>query len=192
MTYSLCVLPQVINLCEMSIKTMKILIFTEGTLIMHSRAKGYSREDIVRQVENGVDSAIYNWIAHIPIGNSVKKLQKWNSQGARINYLTSRTKPSEVEDIKNVLKKHGFPQGKLLFRQKNEEYRDVVEKAVPDVLIEDDCESIGGIEEMAISNVRSDLKQIIKSIVVKEFEGIDHLPDDLNNLGCSNPKNQNK
>jgi len=49
-------------------------------------------------------------------------------------------------------------------------------------LIEDDCESIGGMEEMTIINIKPDLKKKIKSVVVKEFEGIDHLPDDLKNL----------
>jgi len=161
---------------------MKILILTEGTLIIHPSAKGYSREDIVKQVKSGTDSSIYNWRTYIPIGNSVEKLQKWKSQGAKILYLTSRIKPREVEDVKSVLKKHGFPEGQLLFRQKGEEYKDVAEKAMPNVLIEDDCESIGGMEEMTITNIKPDLKKKIKSVVVKEFEGIDHLPDDLKNL----------
>ena len=161
---------------------MKILIFTEGTLIVHPSAKGYSREDIVKQVKSGTDSSIYNWRTYIPIGNSVEKLQKWKSQGAKILYLTSRIKPREVEDIKSVLKKHGFPEGQLLFRQEGEEYKDVAEKAMPNVLIEDDCESIGGMEEMTITDIKPDLKKKIKSVVVREFEGLDHLPDDLKNL----------
>jgi hypothetical protein len=161
---------------------MKILIFAEGTSIIHPSAKGYSREDIVKQVKSGTDSSIHNWLTYIPIGNSVEKLQKWKSQGAKILYLTSRIKPREVEDIKSVLKKHGFPEGQLLFRQKGEEYKDVAEKAMPNVLIEDDCESIGGMKEMIITNIKPDLKKKIQSVVVKEFEGIDHLPDELENL----------
>jgi len=161
---------------------MKILIFTEGTLIMHPSAKSCSREDIVKQVKSGTDSSIHNWRTYIPIGSSVEKLRKWKSQCAKILYLTSRIKPREVKDIKSVLKKHGFPEGELLFRQKGEEYKDVTEKAMPSVLIEDDCESIGGMGEMTITNIRPDLKKKIKSVVVKEFEGIDHLPDDLKNL----------
>jgi hypothetical protein len=161
---------------------MKILIFTEGTLIMHSSAKGLSREDIVKQVKSGTDSSIYNWRAYIPIGNAAEKLQKWNSQGAKISYLTSRVSHEEIEDITSVLKKHDFPEGQLLFRQKGEAYKDVAEKVLPDVLIEDDCESIGGIREMTITNIKPDLKKKIKSIVMKEFEGIDHLPDELRNL----------
>jgi hypothetical protein len=53
------------------------------------------------------------------------------------------------------------------------------------VLIEDDCESIGGEKEMSITDVRPEIKRKIKSIVVKEFEGIDGVPTsfkDLNNF----------
>ncbi len=161
---------------------MKIVIFTEGTVIMHSSAKGLGREDIVKQIKNGTDYSIYNWEEYIPIGNAAEKLQRWKSQGAKILYLTSRVNPEEIEDITGVLKKHNFPEGQLLYRQKGEAYKDVAEKVLPHVLIEDDCESIGGMREMTITNVKPDLKKKIKSIVVKEFEGIDHLPDELRNL----------
>ena len=70
----------------------------------------------------------------------------------------------------------------MLFRQKGEEYKDIAEKVMPNVLIEDDCESIGGMERIAITNIMPDLKKKIKSVVVKEFEGVDHLPDDSKNL----------
>jgi len=58
----------------------------------------------------------------------------------------------------------------------------VAERVMPDILIEDDCESIGGESEMTYPHIREDLKQKIKSIVVKEFQGIDHLPDSLTAL----------
>jgi len=161
---------------------MKILILTEGTAIMHSSAKGLGREDIVKQIKNGTDHSIYKWEKYIPIGNAAEKLQRWKSQGARIFYLTSRVNPEEIEDITGVLKKHNFPEGQLLYRQKGEAYKDVAEKVLPDVLIEDDCESIGGVREMTITNIKPDLKKKVKSIVVQEFEGIDHLPDELRNL----------
>ena len=51
-------------------------------------------------------------------------------------------------------------------------------RVMPDILIEDDCESIGGTFEMIYPNIRSELRFKIKSIVVKEFEGIDRLSDD--------------
>jgi hypothetical protein len=53
---------------------------------------------------------------------------------------------------------------------------------LPDVLIEDDCESIGGESEMTYPQLTPALKQRIRSIVVPEFGGIDHLPDELTAL----------
>ena len=81
-----------------------------------------------------------------------------------------------------VLKKYGFPDGQVLFRQRGELYKDIAEKIMPDVLIEDDCESIGGKDEMTITHVKPEIKKKIKSIVVKEFSGLDHLPDKISAL----------
>jgi hypothetical protein len=161
---------------------MRLLIFAEGTVVMHPSARGRSREERVRQIKEGTDSSIFNWSAYIPVGNAVGKLQKWQSQGAGILYLTSRTKPREIEAINRVLQRHGFPEGPLLFRQASEEYKDVVERTMPNILIEDDCESIGGMAEMTSTHIRPELKEKITSIVVKEFGGVDHLPDDLESL----------
>ncbi len=160
---------------------MKIMIFTEGTLLMHSGAKGHSREEIVEQVKNR-ESSVRDFQNYVPRGDCVKKLKKWDKQGIRLIYLTSRRKPKEVEMIRNVLKNYNFPQGKLIFRKDGEEYKDVAERISPNILIEDDCESIGGEEKMTITHVSPKVKSKIKSIVVKEFGGIDHLPDDVNEL----------
>ena len=53
---------------------------------------------------------------------------------------------------------------------------------MPDILIEDDCESIGGKVEMTYTHIKPEVKRSIKSIPVKEFGGIDHLSDDLKQL----------
>ncbi|MFH1420378.1 MAG: hypothetical protein ABIG30_00210 [Candidatus Aenigmatarchaeota archaeon] len=160
---------------------MRILVFTEGTIIMHKSALGHKREDIVKQVEKEQNSS-HDYKSYVPIGESVKKLTALKNDGAEILYLTSRIKSGEIKQIKSVLKKHGFPDGELLFRHKGEEYKDVAERAVPDVLIEDDCESIGGADEMTITHVKTKIRNKIKSIVVREFGGIDHLPDDIDGL----------
>jgi len=55
----------------------------------------------------------------------------------------------------------------------------VAEKLIPDILVEDDCESIGGRQEMTYPYIRPNFKKMIKSVVVKEFGGIDHLPDKI-------------
>jgi len=158
---------------------MKILVFTEGTLIMHSGAKGLSGEDIVKQVLEGKEPSIREYGTYIPVGNGAKKLHLWKSQGAKIVYLTSRTKPAEIGRIRSVLKKHNFPKGQLLFRVEGEEYKDVAERAMPDIIVEDNCESIGGESEMTYTHIEPELKKRIKSIAVKEFGGIDNLPDDI-------------
>ena len=160
---------------------MKILIFTEGTIIMHKNALGHTREEIVKQSEQKEES-VHDYKNYIPVGNSVKKLQKWKKDGAEILYLTSRTKPQEIKQIKAVLEKYNFPDGQLLFHKKGEEYKDVAERIVPDILVEDDCESIGGIAEMTITHIQPEIKKKIKSISLKEFGGIDHLPDKISTL----------
>lgn len=162
---------------------MKILVFTEGTIIMHKDKK-----------------SIHDYSSYIPIGNAVDKLNNWRNQGAIIIYLTSRIKNKEVNDVKVVLNKYNFPDGQLLFRKEKEEYtdmhplvkcflkffhaqkekyKDIAEKVMPDILIEDDCESIGGADNMTITYIKPEIKKNIKVVCVKEFKGIDHLPDNI-------------
>ncbi|MCK4918316.1 MAG: hypothetical protein KAS02_00825 [Candidatus Pacebacteria bacterium] len=160
---------------------MKILIFTEGTIIMHKNATGHTRDEIVKQVENKRKS-VHDYKSYIPIGNAVKKLQNWKNDNAEILYLTSRRKSEEIKQIQNVLEKYKFPDGQLLFRQKDERYKDVAERITPDVLVEDDCESIGGTKEMTITYVKDEIKEKIKSIPIKEFGGIDYLPNNISKL----------
>ena len=154
---------------------MKLLIFTEGTLLMHENGVWKSREKIVEQVKQN-DPSVHNFSSYIPIGKCIDKLNNWKEQNVEMIYLTSRKTSEEVEAIKNILKDYEFPPGNLEFRQENETYAEIVERVIPDVLIEDDCESIGGEKEMSYTNIQQELKNKIKLIIVKEFEGIDHLP----------------
>lgn len=160
---------------------MKILIFLHGTLIMHKNAESKTREERVTQVENN-ELSVLDYISYIPVGNSVEKLNKWENQGAKIIYLSSHETAEDVEKDKIVLEKYNFPKGEIFYRQNKESYKDIAEKIIPDILIEDDCESIGGKKEMTITYVRPEIKQRIKSIVVKEFNGIDNLPNNLSEL----------
>ena len=148
---------------------------------MHKNAAGHTRKEIIKQVETK-EKSVHDYKSYIPIGNAVKKLLNWKKDGAEILYLTSRTKRGEIRQIKNVLSKHGFPDGRLLFRKKNEGYKDIAERVFPDILVEDDCESIGGKSEMTITHVKPEIKKKIKPITVKEFGGIDHLPDRISAL----------
>lgn len=159
------------------------MIFTEGTIVMHENAAGHTREEIVMQVKMK-ESSIYNYASYIPIKNAAAQVKGWHDLGAEIIYLTSRRIHNEIEQIKQVLIKYDFPIGRIEHRGVGETYKDVVERIMPDVLIEDDCESIGGSKEMAITHVSPEKKAKIKSIPLKEFGGIDHLPDDTRELLC--------
>ncbi len=162
---------------------MRILVFTEGTLFIGADDVNRSREQRIQAVKDTLARLAagipIDYSAEVPAGNAVEKLLTWRRQGAEIMYLTSRTLPDEIEDIRSVLRKFGFPEGELFFCQEGEAYKDVAERVLPDVIVEDDCESIGGEVEMTYPRIRPDIQARIKSIVVPEAGGIDHLPDDL-------------
>jgi hypothetical protein len=153
---------------------MRIMVFTEGTIFTHRDWLGLQREEIVQRVKEG-ESPDYS--GTVPISHAAEKVQAWNRAGAEILYLTSRRKPDELKQVSEVLQRYGFPAGQILFRLQGEDYKDVAERALPDVIVEDDCESIGGEVEMTYPHIRSEIKTRIISVVVKEFGGIDHLPD---------------
>ena len=171
---------------------MKVLIFLQGTLIMHKNALGKKRVEIIQQVEMQEES-VRDFASYIPIGNAVGKLKTWEKQGAEIIYLSALTedKKARGDEIvgkaglkfdNEILQKYKFPAGKIYHRKRGESYARIAEKIVPDVLIEDDCESIGGEKEMTITSIRPEIRKKIKSIIVKEFEGIEHLPNNLTDL----------
>lgn len=160
---------------------MKIMVFLHGTTIMHKSGKNVNREERSKQViEN--EASVLDFVSYIPIGNAVEKINIWEKQGSEIYYLSSHQNYQDVQKDKLVLNKFGFPDAIILWRQNGEQYKDLAEKIQPDVLIEDDCECIGGVEEMTITHVSPEIKERIKSITVKEFGGIDHLPDEVNSL----------
>jgi len=182
---------------------MKILIFIEGTILMHLSGKNVSREERVRQSQAAgiqreekniayetntkapevAKGSVYDLASYIPINNVVKKLQSWVKQGAEICYLSSRRIKNELDTIKQILDKYHFPHtDNFYFRQQGEDYKDVAERLSPDILIEDDCESIGGEVEMTYTNIKAELKEKIKHITIKEFEGIDYLSENIENL----------
>jgi len=169
---------------------------------MHKAAAGESREERVRQSKlAGIqkeDSSIsynsknntsvkpgsvYDYSSYLPIGNAVQKLTNWKNQGATICYLTSRRTKQEITTVSNMLKRFNFPDSQnLSFRQQGEDYKDVAERQRPDVLVEDDCESIGDEKEMVYPHIKPEFKKKIKLVVVKEFAGIDNLPDNPEKL----------
>ncbi|MFW9825485.1 MAG: hypothetical protein ACFFE4_21260 [Candidatus Thorarchaeota archaeon] len=161
---------------------MRILAFLHGTCIMHRNALGLSRLQIVQQVIDNRDESISDFASYIPIGNVIKKLNSWHNQGAEISYLSSHLTLENIKKDEFVLKKYNFPEGIIFYRKEKEDWNSQVEKAKPDIIIEDNCESIGGQSQMTFPNLKPELQTNITSIVIKEFAGIDHLPDDINEL----------
>ena len=88
----------------------------------------------------------------------------------------------DIVKDKMILEKYGFPEGRIYYRKGNESYGDIVGQIMPNILIEDDCESMGGNKGISLTLVQAGKSKYIKSIVVKEFEGLDSLPSDLSDL----------
>ena len=147
-----------------SVGMKKVMIFAEGTIL---KPKAWL--------------SLYNHNGYIPIGMAVDIIKGWQQQGADITYCTSR-RGKQAEEIAALLVKYGFVGSKLYYREKGQKYKDIIEVVRPDVLIEDDCKSIGGSWQMCITYVQPQIKKTIKSIVVKEFKGIDYLPHIVHEL----------
>jgi len=135
---------------------MEIMIFLQGTVIMHAGANGQTREQIVQQVVEQ-ENSVRDFNNYIPIGRAPLKISNWALSGAEVCYLSALTKDKKVrgdeivgeEGLKaddSILRRYSFPVGKIYHREAGETYKDIVERVRPDILIEDDCESIGGID----------------------------------------------
>jgi len=153
-----------IKMSEYHVTNKTIMVFAEGTIL---KPKSWL--------------SIYNHDSYIPIGKSVFIIRGWVEQGANIIYCTSR-RGKQAQTIANILIRNGFAGTKLLFRSKRETYTELVELIQPDILIEDDCKSIGGTWQMCITKVRPEIKEKIISVVVKEFGGIDDLPINISDF----------
>ncbi len=158
---------------------------------MHKSALDKQRKEIVKQIKQN-EASVKDYKNYIPIGNASNKLSNWNKQGVKIAYLSAlkksklvradeTTKKLNVDKI--ILDKYKFPKGRVYHRKPNERYKNVIGrmKPLPDIIIEDDCESIGK-QEITYNSLDDKLKKRIKSVIVKEFGGIEHLPDNINDL----------
>lgn len=143
---------------------LTIMLFVEGTIL---KPKSWL--------------SLYNHNSYIPIGNAVEIIKKWQEQGANIIYCTSRKK-KQADAIATLLKKYSFDGSFLVSRESKERYKDIVEMVKPNILIEDDCKSIGGAWQMCITKVNQEIRKKILSIIVPEFKGIDNLPADIDSL----------
>jgi hypothetical protein len=71
-------------------------------------------------------------------------LKSWSEHGAELAYFTPARKQETVEKRNAALKKHGFPEGPLYSRGETKSYAEAAQEIQADVIVEDDCESIGG------------------------------------------------
>jgi hypothetical protein len=157
-------------------------VFTHGTIIMHAAGAGRPREEVVRQVRDGTAPSLRDFAGYIPVGHAPEKVRQWAVQGAEIVYLTPHRVAEDVEADRKALHRHGFPLGQILFRAEGADYAETVRRARPDVLVEDDCESIGGSREMVSPHLDPNERARIRVFVVPEFGGIDHLPGSVREL----------
>ena len=75
--------------------------------------------------------------------------------------------------VRRALRQYGVQYNVLEHRRRGEQYADVVLRVHPDILVEDDCSSIGGTAEMCVTKLPQQERDRIRSIVVPEFRGID-------------------
>jgi hypothetical protein len=155
---------------------VKVMVFLHGTAIMHAAAAGCPRGERVAQSRRR-DPSVLDFGRYVPTESAVEKTTVWKLGGAELCYLSSHRVPADVEVDRGVLTAHRFPAGPVFFREPGETYADVARRAGADVVVEDDCESIGGRAEMAAPGLCEDPSSAICSVVVPEFGGLAHLPD---------------
>lgn len=136
---------------------MKIMIFIEGTTF-------YTKPFLF----------LYSKHGYKPIGNAVELVNTWYEKGYEI-YLCSYVHKTRFNFIKKVMDFYNIKYTEILCRRKGEKYSEIVERLKPDILIEDDCKSIGGLKECCITDVKEEIKADIQSIIVPEFSGIDSI-----------------
>jgi hypothetical protein len=149
----------------------RVLVFLHGTAIMHRSALGVPREERVRQVRDGEES-VRRFADYVPTPGAVEAVRAWAAAGCTIGYLSSHREPDDVAADAAVLERHGFPNGEILHRATAQSYGDVAAAWRPDVLVEDDCESIGGEANLAYPQLPADVRARTRSCVVAEFEGL--------------------
>lgn len=122
---------------------------------------------------------LFLFTKHGPIGNAVKIVHALHDHGHAID-LCSYVRRARYHFIKSVVDFYGMKYTAILCRDRGQTYREIVEQLKPNVLIEDDCKSIGGTRACCITNVNEEIKKEIQSIIVPEFTGIDNItiPDE--------------
>jgi hypothetical protein len=156
---------------------MKVGVFLHGTAIMHAAAAGVERGERVRQVRRR-DPSVPDFASYVPTPGTAGKLAAWQRHGAAIVYLSSHRRPDDIRTDESVIRRYGFPAGPVHGRHEGEGYGPMVERLGLDVLVEDDCESIGGTAQTCAAQLSPAGRQSVRCIVLPEFSGLAGLPDD--------------
>lgn len=136
---------------------MRIMIFIEGTTF-------YTKSSLF----------LFSKYGYKPIGNAVEIVNTLYGKGYEI-YLCSYVRRARYNFIKSIVDFYGMKYTEILCRNKGETYSEIVEQLNPNILIEDDCKSIGGLKACCITDVKDEIKKDIQSIIVPEFAGIDNI-----------------
>jgi hypothetical protein len=160
---------------------IRILVFLHGTAIMHAAGLGVGRAERVRQSRER-NSSVLDFASYVPTAGAVEKLRSWERHGAEIAYLSSHQNTTDLAMDEAVLETHGFPAGQIHRRDFGESYRQLAIRLMPDLIIEDDCESIGGGRQTVAGQLTRLGCVTPRCIVVPEFGGLAHLSDDPDGL----------
>ena len=152
-------------------------MFLHGTAIMHAGAAGVERRERVRQVRQRHPS-VQDFASYVPTPGAAEKLAGWERHGAILIYLSSHRRPDDIRADESVIRRHGFPAGPVHGRREGEDYGPLVERLGLDVLVEDDCESIGGAAHMCAAQLSTSGRQSVRCVVLPEFSGLAGLPED--------------
>ncbi len=156
---------------------MKVGVFLHGTAIMHAAAAGVSRQQRVEQVRQG-DASVADFGSYVPTPGTVDKLVAWRRQGVGIVYLSSHRRAEDLRADEAVIRRAGFPDGPVHGRGDGEDYGALVGRLGLDVLVEDDCESIGGSEQTCAAQLDPGARASVNCVLLPEFAGLGDLPDD--------------
>jgi hypothetical protein len=155
---------------------MKVGVFLHGTAIMHAAAVGVERDERVRQAHRR-EPTVLDIASYVPAPGTAEKLAAWDRHGAILIYLSSHRRPDDIRVDESVIRRHGFPAGSVHGRQEGEDYGPLVERLGLDVLVEDDCESIGGAAQTCAAQLSPAGRQSVRCIILPEFSGLAGLPD---------------
>jgi len=153
------------------------MVFLHGTAIMHATAAGRPRAERVRQSRRR-DPSVLDYASYVPTEAAVAKVLAWQRHGAQICYLSSHRAAADVQLDSQVLATGGFPSGDVFFRGQDETYAGVTRRAGADVLVEDDCESIGGHRRTTASELARTTGHAVRGLA----KASESLPD-LVNMG---------